>query len=138
MNMKEINYQNPIDGNTVLHEATQFGFIDIIKILLNFNATRSLYNNDGKRSFDLAQTDDIRQYFQRPDSDFRFLFVSKNSLSKSSNGRDIKCKSCSLINDQSLYEWELVDDLDYQNALRLRDELKPQTFKNVLEKLFFP
>ena len=137
MNMKEINYQNPIDGNTILHEATRLGFIDIIKLVLKFDASCSLYNHNGKIPSDFAEQDDSQQIFKRSPSDSRFTLDSNNRLSKSLNEYDVKYKSCSHINDQSHYEWELVDDLAYQKALRLRDELKPYTFKNFLEKAIF-
>jgi hypothetical protein len=68
-------YQNPIDGNTILHEVTRLGYINIMKLLPKFDAIRSLYNKKQKISSDLAKTDDIQEIFKRPCSHPRFLFI---------------------------------------------------------------
>ncbi len=81
----------------------------------------------------MVQTNDIRQILKRPHSDLTFSFIQNNCLSK----YDIKCQSYSLINEKSFYEWELVDDLAYQNDLRLCDELKPYTFLKFFTKIDF-
>lgn len=130
MKVKEINYQNPFDGNTILHEVTRLGYIVLIKLLLKFHAARSLFNYKQELPSDLAFTDEIRALFKRSSLHVRFSFIQKSSF----NNYNVKCKSCSLVDDHSFYEWELVDSLAYQNALRLRDELRSHQLKISLEK----
>jgi hypothetical protein len=138
MKPKEIDYQYPPTNETALHIATRNQHKEIIQILLFYGAQRSLRNADGQQAHELAKTKEITDLFKRPKSSrFAFLhsFCKKTALLQ----QKIKCESCSLVNDNTFYEWELIDQNASQKALRFRRELKPSTSmneKNLKQKLY--
>ncbi|UJR11232.1 hypothetical protein I4U23_015414 [Adineta vaga] len=130
-NMKpiEIDHQYAPSNETVLHMATRNQSKEMIKTLLSYGIQRSLRNIHGQQAYHLAQNKEIEDLFQRPKSS-RFTFLHKtNSVSNLSEYKN-KCKSCSLINDKTFYEWELINENASQIALRFRRELKPLIFMN--------
>jgi hypothetical protein len=133
MKRKEIDYQYSPNNETALHVATRKQHKEIIKILLLYGAQRSLRNSDGQQAYELAETKEIKDLFKRPKSS-RFVFMSSYGKTTASFQRKIKCKSCSLVNDDTFYEWELVDRNASQQALKFRCELKLPTSMN--EKVF--
>ncbi|CAF1438234.1 unnamed protein product [Adineta steineri] len=110
----------PSNGNTALHEATSSGNTEIIKLLLESNAARSIKNADGLIPYDLATTEEIRQLFQRPQSHSRFISTRNSFISTLPSKLDMNCKSCSLVDDQSTYEWELTEPNTSQKAFLFR------------------
>ena len=51
-------------GWTALIIASENGYLDIIKYLIDSGALTELKNNEGKTAKDLAATDDIRALFE--------------------------------------------------------------------------
>ncbi|CAF3729958.1 unnamed protein product [Rotaria socialis] len=109
MTVNQINYQHPSAGeNTSLHEAARHNNQNIIKLLLERNVDRRLRNSNGQTALDLCTTNETRQ-----------LFECRAEIESS------KCESCTLIDDKTFYEWELIDSEALQLASRFRRELKP-------------
>jgi hypothetical protein len=129
MKRKEIDCQHPPNNETALHVATRNQQKEIIQILLLYGAQRSLRNADDKQAHELAETKEIKDLFKRPQS-FRFAFLHSCCKTTPLLQPKIKCESCSLVNDDAFYEWELVDRNASHKALRFRRELKPSTSMN--------
>lgn len=60
------------NGSTALHAATFNGHLDIVKLLLNHGFNRTILNRYGKQAYEEAQTAEMRNLFNRPDSTNRF------------------------------------------------------------------
>jgi len=129
MKRKEIDCQYPPNNETALHIATRNQHKEIIRLLLFHGAQRSLRNADGQQAHELAKTKEIEDLFKRSKSS-RFAFLHRlYKTSILSSSKDIY-DSCSLFNDNTFYEWELVDRNASQKALRFRRELRPSTSMN--------
>lgn len=126
---KEINYQYPPNNETVLHIAARNQQKKIIEILLSHGAQLSLKNTDGQQASELAETKELKDLFKRPKSS-RFAFLHSGYKTTTLFQHKIKCESCSLINKNSLYEWDLIDQNAAQKTLKFRCELKPSTSMN--------
>ena len=111
------------NNETALHIAIRNQHKETIKILLLYDAQRSLRNVDDHQAYELAKIKEIKDLFQRPKCS-RFAFLHNFYKTTSLFQHKIKCKSCSLVNDNTFYEWELVDRNASQKALRFRRELK--------------
>ncbi|CAF1049597.1 unnamed protein product [Adineta steineri] len=137
---KEIDCQYSPNNETVLHVATRNQQKEIIEILLSYGAQRSLRNTNGQQAHELAETKEIKDLFERSKSSrFTFRHSYDQSQTTPSVQHNIKCESCSLINDHTFYEWELIDRNATQKALRFRRELKPFTSmseKDLKQKLY--
>ncbi|CAF1154380.1 unnamed protein product [Rotaria sp. Silwood1] len=129
MKRKEIDFQCPPNNETALHVATRKQNKEIIRMLLLYGAQRSLRNADGQEAYQLAETKEIKDLFKRQNS-FRFAFLHSVCKTTPLFQQKIKCESCSLVNDDTFYEWELIDRNASQKALRFRRELKPSTSIN--------
>ncbi|UJR18917.1 hypothetical protein I4U23_022045 [Adineta vaga] len=123
MNFEEINYQYPPMNETALHVATRNQHKEIIQMLLAYGARRSLINADGHQPYEFAETKEIEDLFQRPQSN-RFIFILKSNDTIVADQPRIKCKICSLVNDINFYEWELIDQNATEKSLRFRHELE--------------
>ena len=131
MKYEEIDYQYPPNNETALHIATRNQYKEIIQILLRYGARRSLTNADGQQAHELAKTKEIKDLFKRPHS-FRFMFLHKlcKTIPSLDQQNKIKCKTCSLVNDDIFYEWELVDRNAAQKSSRFRQEFKSSARMN--------
>ncbi|CAF2363840.1 unnamed protein product [Rotaria sp. Silwood2] len=129
MKRKEIDFQYSPNNETVLHVATRSQHKEIIKILLLHGAQRSLRNADGRQAYQLAETKEIKDLFKRPKSS-RFVFLNSGFAMTTLFQNKIKCESCSLVNDNTLYEWELIDRNAAQKAVRFRREFEKSTLMN--------
>jgi hypothetical protein len=138
MKRKEIDCQFPPNNETALHVATRNQNKEIIQILLLSGAQRSLRNADGKQAYELAEIQEIKDLFKRSKSS-RFAFLHSFYKTTTLSQHKIKCESCSLVNDNTFYEWELFDLNASQKSLRFRRKLKPFTSmneKSLKEKLY--
>ncbi len=138
MKRKEIDCQFPPNNETALHVATRNQNKEIIQILLLYGAQRSLRNADGKQAYELAEIQEIKDLFKRSKSS-RFAFLHSFYKTTTLSQHKIKCESCSLVNDNTFYEWELFDLNASQKSLRFRRKLKPFTSmneKSLKEKLY--
>ncbi|CAF1069175.1 unnamed protein product [Didymodactylos carnosus] len=139
MKPKQIDVQYPPNNETALHVATRNQNKEITRLLLRYGAQRSLRNADDRQAYELASTKEIEDLFKRPKSS-RFVFLhSSCNFPTTLFQRKIKCESCSLVNDNTFYEWELVDRNASQKALRFRRELKlstSMTEKGLKQKLY--
>ncbi|CAF2630873.1 unnamed protein product [Rotaria sp. Silwood2] len=126
MKPEEIDFQYPPNNETALHVATRNQHKEIIRTLLFYGAQRSLRNAHDQQAYQLAETDEIKDLFKRQKSS-RFAFLHSRCKTTTLSQSKIKCESCSLVNDNTFYEWELVDRNASQKALRFRHELKPST-----------
>jgi hypothetical protein len=138
MNLKEIDRQYPPNNETALHVATRNQYKEIIESLLLHGAQRSRRNSVGQQAYQLAETKEIKDLFKRRNSS-RFVFQPSVSESTTSSQRKIECKSCSLVNDDNYYEWELVDQNASKSASKFRHELKPSALmdeKDLKQKLY--
>ncbi|CAF1392660.1 unnamed protein product [Rotaria sordida] len=129
MKRKEVDAQYLPNNETALHVATRNQHKEIIKILLFNGAQRSLRNADGQQAYQLAKTKEIKDLFKRSTSS-RFVFLNSSVETTILLQNKIKCESCSLVNDNTLYEWELVDRNASEKALRFRRELEQPTSMN--------
>ncbi|CAF4132949.1 unnamed protein product [Rotaria sordida] len=139
MKRKEIDFQYPPNNETALHVATRNQNKEIIQILLHHGAQRSLRNANGQEAYQLAETTEIRDLFKRQTSSSRFAFLHGLYKTNTLSQHKIKCESCSLVNDDTFYEWELVDLNAVQKARRFRHELKPSKSmakKDLKQKLY--
>ncbi|CAF1174437.1 unnamed protein product [Adineta ricciae] len=123
---EEINYQHLPNNDTALHVATRNQHKEIIQMLLFHGARRSLSNIDSQQAYELAETKEIKDLFQRPSSN-RFVFVPESGGRVLEGQWKVKCKVCSLVDDTTLYEWELIDQDAAEKSLRFRHELKSST-----------
>ena len=88
-----------LNGSTALHAATYHGHADILQLLLDRGADRSLMNKFGFLPFDEAPNNEIRQLFLRtPD--------------------------CNRLMNTGDVEWELVDDGAFLIAMCERQQIK--------------
>ncbi|CAF0916133.1 unnamed protein product [Adineta ricciae] len=134
---EEINYQHLPNNDTALHVATRNQHKEIIQMLLFHGARRSLSNIDSQQAYELAGTKEIKDLFQRPSSN-RFVFALEPGSTVSEDQWKVKCKVCSLVDDTTLYEWELIDQDAAEKSLRFRHELKsltPMDEKDLKRKL---
>jgi hypothetical protein len=129
MKRKEIDCQYLPNNDTALHVAARNQNKEIVRILLLYGAQRSLRNTDGQQAYELAETKEIKDLFKRPNSS-RFTFLHSFCNPTALFQHKIKCESCSLINDNTFYEWELVDRNASEKALRFRRELKSSKSMN--------
>ena len=140
MKYEQIDYQHPPNNETALHIATQNQHKEMIQILLKYGARRSVTNADGQQAYELAKTKEIKDLFKRPQS-FRFMFLHKlcKTIPSLDQQNKIKCKTCSLVNDDVFYEWELVDRNAALKSSRFRQEFKssaPMNKKHLKQKLY--
>lgn len=103
----------------------------------NLILQRLLENHNGQQARNLTQTDEVQQLFRHPESRIRRIYSQHTSTFTSSAEPDIMCKICSLVSDQSFYEWELVDLNASLKALKFRNELKPSTVKGLLKNRLY-
>ncbi|CAF2995462.1 unnamed protein product [Rotaria sp. Silwood2] len=103
------------------------------KLPLQFDGSYFVKNLDDKLLCDLTRRDEIRQLLKHPESNIRHTFSRNTFILRSPIESNIKCKTCSLINDQSVYQWELIDHHASQKYLKLREELKPRSIKRLLK-----
>ncbi len=129
MKLKEIDYQYPPNNETALHIATRKQHKEIIEILLRYGAQPSLRNIEGQRAYELAETEEIKDLFKRPKSS-RFAFSHSFCDVPTVSQPELSCKSCSLINTNTMYEWELVDRNASQKAMKFRLEFKTHPSMN--------
>ncbi|CAF4391408.1 unnamed protein product [Rotaria socialis] len=123
MKLEEINYQHPPNNETALHVATRKQHKEMIEILLQYGVQPSLRNIEGQCAYELAETEKIKDLFKRPESSrFAFLHSCYNITPLSQD--KLSCKSCLLVNNNTMYEWELVDRNATQKAVIFRRELK--------------
>ncbi|CAF0779059.1 unnamed protein product [Didymodactylos carnosus] len=71
INLEQINCRES-NGSTALHAACYYGHYDIVKLLLDNGACRTILNAHKCAPFDEAKDDKIRQLFLRPDNE-RFV-----------------------------------------------------------------
>ena len=64
------NLPNTVFGQTPLHYAVDCGYVQLIKPLMQYRADPRLTDKHDKSSFDLAQTDDMREALERFQGDF--------------------------------------------------------------------
>ena len=126
---KEIDYQFPPNGETVLHVATRNQHREIIQILLQYGAQPTLRNKQGKQAFQLAETEEIKELFNGMKSS-RFTFSNAYSGTSTLAKRLINCKNCSLVTNNTMYEWEVVDQNAAQTALQFRCEFQAYSRMN--------
>ena len=63
----EVNYIHPVTGFTPLHVACEYGYHDVVQILLQNNVCdRTIQNRDGNTAYNEATSMDIRSLFHRP------------------------------------------------------------------------
>jgi hypothetical protein len=129
MKFGEINYQHPPSNETALHVATRKQHKEIIEILLQYGAQPSLRNIEGQQAHELAETEEIRNLFKRPESS-RFAFLHSSCDITTISQSKLNCKSCLLVNNNTMYEWELVDRNASQKALKFRREFKTYSSKD--------
>ena len=123
MTLEEINYQHPPKNETTLHIATQKQHKEMIELLLQYGAQSSLKNRDGQLASELAETNEIKDLFKRPQSS-RFAFShSCSNMIRLFKGK-LSCKSCLLVTNNTMYEWELVDRNAAQKAVEFRREFQ--------------
>lgn len=48
------------DGDTLLHIASRYNYIEIVRLLLSHQADRTIVNDDGHTALDVATTDQMR------------------------------------------------------------------------------
>ena len=65
MDVPEIDKVEASNGSTALHAATYFGHAEVVRCLLRQGASRQIRNKYNNLPADEAQTDEIRQIFQR-------------------------------------------------------------------------
>ena len=138
MKPEEIDCQYPPNNETALHAATRNQHKEIIRLLLLHGAQRSLRNCDSEEAHELAKTEEIKDLFKRSQSS-RFTFLHRLCKPPSLAQRKNLYESCSLFNDNTFYEWELVDRNASQKALRFRHELqssKSMSKKDLKQKLY--
>ena len=138
MKFNEIDHQYPPNNETVLHIATRKQYKEMVEILLHHGAQRTLKNIDGQQAYELANTQDMKDLFKRSESS-RFAFPHSFENTTFSSESKLNCKSCSLVNSNTMYEWELVDRNASEKALQFRREFKvsPSTHSKIWKKKFY-
>lgn len=68
LTLEEINQTEP-NGSTALHAAAYYGHHEIVSLLLSKGAQRMIKNIHGCTPYDEAKTEDIKQLFQRSNTD---------------------------------------------------------------------
>ena len=139
MKLKEINEQYPPNNETPLHAATRNQHIEIIRILLQCGAEPSLRNSQGQQASELGESEEIKQLFKRSQPS-RFAFSNSYFSIFTSMTGQINCKNCSLLSNNTMYEWELIVN---QNAsekaqiLRERFQVRPSINAKVWRKKLY-
>ena len=67
----ELNERQP-NGSTALHAATYYNHLEIVKLLLEHHCPRTTLNRFGKTAFEEAETNEMRQLFDRNETGNRF------------------------------------------------------------------
>lgn len=60
----DVNIQGN-SGLTALHMASMFGYVDVVKDLLNINAPGMLMSDSGNTASDFATSEEMRKVFKR-------------------------------------------------------------------------
>lgn len=104
MTPNEINKADWITGDTPLHLSTHHGYIDIVRLLLNYGAMRNILNYEKRIPENYASTIKMKKLFQRPTDDSSTRFVSNDS-NKEDNEK-IEWSQSSLDATQFFMEYE--------------------------------
>ncbi|CAF1087549.1 unnamed protein product [Didymodactylos carnosus] len=76
---EQLNRLEP-NGNTLLHAATQYGHMEIVRLLLHeCGCQRHEKNVKGLTAYEVAKTDDMRELYHRPSDRNRFADESDES-----------------------------------------------------------
>lgn len=119
MSVTEINVQHQPNNETALHVATRRQHREIVATLLQYGAEQTLRNTDGKQAYELADTEEMKNLFKRVECS-RFVWIL-GAPSK------VTCKNCSLVNSNTMYEWEFVDRNASKKAVQFRRAYTPES-----------
>ncbi|CAF1464526.1 unnamed protein product [Didymodactylos carnosus] len=72
LTIDDVNRVQP-NGSTPLHAACYFGHYQVVKLLLDFGASRSVLNKHGCVPYDEAKASELKQLFMRENSSRRFV-----------------------------------------------------------------
>ncbi|CAF1460697.1 unnamed protein product [Rotaria sp. Silwood1] len=101
------------NGSTALHAASYHGHVEIVKLLLEAGADRTIQNKYNNLPFDEAKNDEIKKLF------FRIPTSSR------------------LVSDTGAVEWQLIDDDDIlDKAAEERKIIKSLYSTNSIAKMF--
>jgi hypothetical protein len=77
LSLDALNQIEP-NGSTALHAASHYGHIDVVRLLLEKGAQRRLLNSFNLTPVDEAQTDEMKELFNRTETSITKRFVGEN------------------------------------------------------------